>query len=237
MALSPEKNDVDISALFNYRKPVILKTNNEEELTVYMRIIGDAELQRARVKALRASRELRDNLRDKNSDEYLAYIPDVSEIEKERLVEMLLISDLREISKEVAEDVDVPFPEELDEGASLEEQEQYQLEVDEYPKKRETIIKKEIISRANKRKEEHLEKPVKELKKLYISGIEQELCEKRLMETFYDYVIFYSLYKDKNYSIKLFSSFEDYINLPSDIKEELLQEYKLLELGIEELKK
>jgi len=58
MAITPEKNDVDISSLFYYRKPVTLIGKDAEPTTVYMRLVGDAELQRARVKALRDSRNL-----------------------------------------------------------------------------------------------------------------------------------------------------------------------------------
>jgi len=129
MTLSPEKNDVDISSLFFYKKPVTITGNKDKELTVYMRLVGDAELQRARVKALRDSRKLRDALKDKNSDEYLAFIPDISEVEKDRLVELSLVMSLKEISADIAQEIELPFPEEPGSKATLEEQEAYQKEI------------------------------------------------------------------------------------------------------------
>ena len=236
MTLSPERNDVDISSLFFYKKPVTL-TGNDKELTVYMRLVGDAELHRARVKALRDSRKLRDALKDKTSDEYLAFIPDIEDVDKDRLVELSLVVSLKEISAEVAEETDVPFPEEPKSGASLEEQEAYQKEIDEYPDKREKIIRKKILERAAEFKEELKERTLAQLKKDYLASIVNELCEAELAKSFYDHIIFFSLYKNDKYKEPLFENFEEYLALPSDVKEMLLKEYKNLELGMDELKK
>ena len=237
MAITPEKNDVDISSLFYYRKPVTLIGKNAEPTTVYMRLVGDAELQRARVKALRDSRKLRDLLKNPESDEHLAFIPDVTDLSKKKLVEVVLFGSLKEISAEVMKEVKVPFPEELDAEASLEEQESYQKLVDEYPAKRQALVREEIISRTAKEKKVLLKKEVKVLKHEYILSVQNELCEMELTKSFYNHIIFFSLYKDDNYKTSLFEDFALYNDLPMEIKEELLEEYKSLELGMDELKK
>lgn len=237
MAITPEKNDVDISSLFYFKKPVTIITKDAQPVTFYMRLVGDAELQRARVKALRDSRKLRDALKDKNSDEYLAYMPDVEDLSKERLVEVILLGRLKEISSDVVDEVEIPFPKEPEEDATLEEQEQYQLEIDKYPEKREQIVREEIIKRSTEVKKELLEMNVKQLQKDYIVSLRNELCEATLTTSFYEHIIFYSLYKNSDYKEHLFDNFEDYSNLPSEIKMELLEEYKNLELGMDELKK
>ena len=237
MALSPEKNDIDITALFEYRKPITLYGKGKKELTLYMRVVGDSEMQISRVKALRASRELRDKLRDKTSDEYLAFIPDISEAEKEKIVEMLLLTSLKDISMKVAKEIEIPFPEELDSDATLEEQEEYQKQIDAYPKEREATIKREIVKRATETKEEYLEKDKKTLLKDYEKSLKNELCEIEMNRVFYDYVVYFSLYLNKDYSKSAFKSFAEFEKLPNDVKAELLQSYRNLELGMDELKK
>jgi len=237
MTLSPEKNDVDISSLFFYKKPVTITGNKDKELTVYMRLVGDAELQRARVKALRDSRKLRDALKDKNSDEYLAFIPDISEVEKDRLVELSLVMSLKEISADIAQEIELPFPEEPGSKATLEEQEAYQKEIDKYPEKRETLIRKKILERAAEFKDELKERTEKQLRRDYLASIVNELCEAELAKSFYDHIIFFSLYKTDEYNEPLFDTFEDFLKIPSDVKEMLLEEYKNLELGMDDLKK
>jgi len=237
MALSPEKNDVDISSLFYYRKPVEVITKNAEPVIFYMRLVGDAELQRARVKALRDSRKLRDALKNPKSDEHLAFIPDLVDFPREKLIEIVLLSKIKEISSDVVDEVEIPFPEELEEGATLEEQENYQKEIDEYPNKRELAVKEEIVKRAAKIKDELLEKNEDVLKQEYLLSLRNELCEVELTKSFYEHLIFFSLYKEDTYKKPLFKSFEDYTSLPQEIKEQLLEEYKSLELGMDELKK
>ena len=237
MAITPEKNDVDISSLFYYRKPITVIGKNAEPVTFYMRLVGDAELQRARVKALRDSRKLRDELKNPESDKHLAFIPSVEDLTREKLIEIILLSTLKDISGEVVKELKVPFPEELSSDASLEEQEQHQKEIDEYPKKREKLVREEIVKRAAKAKEELVEKDEKTLKNEYLISLRNELCELELTKSFYNHLIFFSLYQEDKYKIPLFKSFEEYSDLPLEIKEQLLEEYRSLELGMDELKK
>lgn len=237
MALSPEKNDVDISSLFYYRKPVQILDKNAEPVTFYMRLVGDAELQRARVMALRDSRKLRDALKDPNSDEHLAYIPSVEDIEKDKLIEVITLSKIKEVSIKVMDEIEIPFPTEPSSDATLEEQEEYQKQVDEYPAKREKLLQAEIIKRTGEEKKKLQKQNLEDLKKEYLLSLRNELCEMTLTASFYNHIVFFSLYKDKNYKTRLFTDYEEYENLPAEIKEELLEEYKSLELGTDELKK
>ena len=86
-----EKSDVDISKLFHYGKKFdIQDRNGKKVLTVFIRIVGDADLNRARVYAIRRSAELRERLRSKESDESLAFIPPIESVEKNSLIETCL---------------------------------------------------------------------------------------------------------------------------------------------------
>jgi len=237
MALSPEVNDVDIRALFEYRKPVTLYGVGDKNQTIHMRVIGDAELQRARIKALRNSRQLRKQLKDEETDQYMAYVPDISSADKSKILEMTLLSELRSISKDVAGELEIPFPEEPDSDGTLEDQEEYQKEVDDYPAQREAAVKREIIKRTAEKKKELKKQTREELMEQYLQSLINELCEIKMTKTFYDYVVFFSVYSDEDYKKPLFKSFEEFDNLPTEIKDFLLTEYRGLELGLDDLKK
>ncbi len=63
---SIDRNDVNISILFNWGKEFILYDENRKELfKVYLRIIGDSDLNKAKVYALRKSAEMRKKLKSK----------------------------------------------------------------------------------------------------------------------------------------------------------------------------
>lgn len=235
--LSPEKNEVDINQLFEYKKPITLHGNRGKKKTVYMRVIGDADINKARVKSLRASRELRDALKDKTSDEYLAYIPDISEAGIEKITELLVMFYIDENSSKIVDSLDLPFPEEPGSDDTLEEREQYQLEVDNYSKEWEALIQKKFFEVGKKRKEELEKLDETDLLEIYEGALVRELCRKKMTQTYYEYVVLYSLYSDEKYVKPLYTEFSRFDNLPSDIKAKLIEEYRTLELGIDDLKK
>lgn len=64
--MNAERNDVDIFRLFHWGKEVTIFDKYGNELTnVYMRLVGDAELNLARVFAIRRSAELRKSFEDR----------------------------------------------------------------------------------------------------------------------------------------------------------------------------
>ena len=63
-----EKNDVDISKLFNWGKAFEIVGEDGVVDVVYMRVLGDADINKARVFALRESAKLRRALRNPDSD-------------------------------------------------------------------------------------------------------------------------------------------------------------------------
>jgi hypothetical protein len=96
-----EKQDVDVSKLFNWSKKVEIK--DDKDVTIieaYVRIIGDAELGRCRVYGLRKSAEMRKKLMDFDSDERVAYIGDISTFTKDRLIDLILVQTMKELSAE-----------------------------------------------------------------------------------------------------------------------------------------
>lgn len=236
--ISPEKNDVDISKLFNWnKKTVIFGVDGIETIELYMRLVGDADWNIARVKAMRASAELRRKLNNPESDEYLAYIPIQENIEKDSLIQMMLILDMPDIREEVIKSIDLSHPNEPGDNASLEELEQYQAEIDGYEEKRHALITKEFEKVLEKKRKELNKSSLENLSKDYNKNLVNTLCKEELNRIFLSYTTYFGTYKDKNFTERLYESFEEFNNLPTVIKTQLMNEYVDLDVKMYDLKK
>lgn len=234
---SLERNDIDISKLFSWSGKFTIQNRFGTDVSdVYIRLVGDAELNRARIYGLRKSKELRKVLRNKNSDEYLAYIPDIDTLDKEQILELLVIMNVQSKTLDVARDINIPKPKEPSSDASLEEQENYQDAIDNYPELREKMIKEELVKLSEKVREKLQNLSKDELFKEYESEIINKICEIEMVTKFRQMCVYFGCYKDAALKVRLFDNFEQYENLPSDIKEQLDEYYMSLEIGGEDLK-
>ena len=90
-----------------------------------------------------------------------------------------------------------------------------------------------------------LEALKKELSKLdrntLISEFERvlilSLCQQRMIAKFREMCTYFGCYTDKKYTNKLFSSFDSFDNVLPEIKEQLVENYTLLEMSSDDLKK
>jgi hypothetical protein len=233
-----EKSDVDLSKLFRWEGEVEIKDQKGDVATkVYMRIVGDKDLNQARVYALRQSADLRAKLRDKESDEYKAFIREALAADKENLLAGIKLLSMEEITRQARENVVVKFPKEPDTNASLEEQEKYQKTVDEFPEKFGDLVRKEA--------EKILKNLEKDLKKLsdeeiqneYVSKTINYVCTQEMNRSFVDRCVFGATYRDSEFKEKYFLTFDNYENLATEVKEQLREGYQNLELGMQEIKK
>ena len=233
-----EKNDINIAQLFSWSKESAIADGRGNILAkLWIRLVGDADLNRARVFALRKSAELRAKLKDPASDEHMAFIQDVAVVEKEILVDSIVGLGLRDITRNAYKEVSVTIPKEPDADAPLEKQEKYQKEVDDYPKKREDAIRKYLRKAVDKATKENMELTNEELQKKYNLLMINELCEQESFKKFKEICVYFSIYRDKNFKNRLFSSFDEFDNLTPEIKEKLMNEYTSLELDTDTLKK
>jgi hypothetical protein len=233
-----EKNDVDISKLFYWSKESAIADAHGNILAkIWIRLTGDADLNRARVFALRKSAELRAKLKDPTTDEHMAFLQDVSVVEKTNLIDVVVGLGLRDISRNAYKEINVPIPKEPDSEASLEKQEKYQKEVDDYPKKREDLIRKYLKKKVDKLTEELDALPIEELQKKYDIQMINELCEQESFKVFKEMCVYFSIYKDKNFKTRMFKDFEEFSNIAPEIKQKLMDEYTSLELDTDNLKK
>lgn len=232
-----ERNDVDLARLFAWSKEVSIIGRKGKEIKVYLRLLGDADMNRTKIMALRRSAELRKALKDPDSNERLAFIPYKEELTKETMVESILILSVRESTQQAIREAIPPTPKEPSSDASTEKLEQFQKEVDEYPKKRENTLREFVEKLTNKKRDELLQKNGEELYTIYQGILIKELCEQELLNRFREYCLFFGVYSDRKMAIKFFDSIESVENLPTEIKGRLISEYDLLEIEAEELKK
>ena len=233
-----EKNDVDIKNLFTWNKQIEIYSDTQEEpIKVYMRLVGDAEVNRARVFALRKSAELRKKLKDEDSDEYFAYMVDSDNFEDEQLISYLVLENSRDLYQRVVKEIEVPKPKEPKSDAEIEEQENYQLAIDEYPKKvHEAVtakIKKELENvEANLRTKNR-----EDLYASYKKTVTNTICEAEMYSMFKAMCTFFGTYRDEEMKERYFETFEEFQNLPTKVINQFFSKYDSLEMGMDALKK
>lgn len=232
-----EKNDINISKLFEFEREAKLLGVDGEEITVYMKLPGDEHLNRARVKALRLSKDFRQQLNDKEWEDREVYIPDASELDKEEIVSLLVSFNVTPIATKVAQEITIPIPKEPEGDASLEEQEEYQRKVDEYPE----LFNQHMTSEVTKRLENTRKRLNSLTKKALLEEYENQLVREHADTFFYkryrEYCCYFASFKDENYENRLFDKYESLRNSPEFLKTQLIDEYDKLEINAEELKK
>jgi hypothetical protein len=231
-----DKNDVNIAKLWNWGTQFKTETP-QGMLTFWMRVVGDADLNRARVYGLRQSATLRRQLKTEGSDERLALVPELGITEKDKIVTAILVYSVTELTDRAQAKLDLKYPTDPKADATLEEHEEFQKEIDNWP----AYVEKELRKLYNK--EVGLEK--KRLNKLsedkllehYEETLINKLCENEMMKGFQDTCVFYASYLDETYKKPLFEDIEQFQNLPTDVKERFYAFYTSLNIPTEELKK
>lgn len=234
-----EKNDVDISSIFNWGRvfEVIGYSEERPEALVFMKLLGDKDINRARVYALRESGELRRKLKDINSDEYLAYMQDMEDLELSDMIGLIKAFSMRDITKAVRKVVDIKEPKAPKSDASLEEMEKYQKEVDEYPRKRAEAFEQATMKELEKVDKQLSELSKEEIYKRYTKLLVSELCERRALDAFKEMQVYLGCFKDSSYKEPFFESFEEFQNLQPYMKERFIEAYNSLDIEMSELKK
>lgn len=234
-----EKNDVDISKLFDWGRVFEVTTGKSKKRNalIYMKLLGDADINKARVYALRKSAELRRNLSTEGTDENLVLIRGIDEMEESDLLNYIGFFSLREIRNRGFREVRITRPVEPKSNASLAKMEKYQKEVDEYPGKVQKALEEFMQKEVELLKKSLEGKPKEELYKKYKSDLITELCEQEAVRAYNDMTTYLGCYKDDTYTEKFFESFEKFDNLPSDFKQQVRAAYLSLEIPQDELKK
>lgn len=233
-----EKNDVDISKLFIWGKEFeITDSEGKVEAKVYMRLLGDADVNRARVYALRKSREFRLQLADENSDERMIYVRKPEELSRKELMGYITMFSIREITERAFKEVKVTVPKMPKAGAPLKKMEQYQKELDEYPQKLQEAVKQFTKKETAKLEKDFEGVTDEELYKKYVELLIEEFCEQEALRAYNDMELFLGCYKDEDYKERLWEDYDRYDNLPTEIKIQFRAAYESLKIKMDELKK
>lgn len=231
-----ERNDVDVAPLFAWSKEFKVISKGEE-VPVFMRLVGDADINRARVAALRKSADLRGRLRDINSDERVVFIKDIDDIEIENLVAVIAVFSMRDIAEAATKRLKIKVPKTPKSDAKTSVQEKYQAELDSYPERRQAELRSLIEKDIEVLKESLEKEPKEKIYKKYVNIMSDELCEQELLKTFKSWCAYLGSYKNEELSERLFSSYEEFDNLQPNLKEQFINEYSRLELYGDDLKK
>jgi hypothetical protein len=233
-----EKNDVDIDKLFHWGKVFVFQDGQgNDEALIYMRLLGDADINKARVYALRKSAELRKELSNTDSDIRWATIKREEDIEKEDLVNYILIFSMRDIQNNALKAVDIPYPKLPKANARLATMEKYQKEVDEYPAKKAEAVSKFMQKEVEKLKNFLLTESKDVLYRKYVATLVDEFCEREALRAYSDMEVYLGCYRDDDYTEKFFTSFDAFDNLLSEQKTIIREAYSKLSIGSDELKK
>jgi len=236
--MNVDKNDVDISRLFQWKKKFMLEyITGQDAAEVYMRLAGDADINRARVHGLRKAADLRKKLITEDTDERIAFIPPIEMVDKEGLIQAIASLSIKEYSKDAVKELDLPYPVEPKSDATQEAWEKYQAEVDNYPNQRLVRIS-EYIKYAMDADITKLEKQnIEDLYKKYERLIITDLCEREMVGAYNSFCIQQNTFVDPEMTVRVYETTEEFENAPRFVKDQLLTFYEELELDSVELKK
>jgi hypothetical protein len=75
------------------------------------------------------------------------------------------------------------------------------------------------------------------LEELYTETMVNHVCENEMYRAFQDRSVWLACYQDENFIMPLFAEFNDFINLPTEVKTQLIDFYATLSIDIDTLKK
>jgi len=235
-----EKNDVDISKLFVWGRVFeVVGEDGKPEALVYMRLLGDADANRARVFAVRQSAELRRKLLDLNSDERIVFVKSIEEVSEEDLRNLIIAYSMREITNNAYKSIKVKKPTPPKSNASLSKMEKYQKEVDDFPTQFKDAVEKHMRKEVDKALKLLEYEDKESLYKRYTNALIDELCEQRAMESYRNMELYLGCYKDDTYALdkRFFSSYDEFDNMSLEVKSEFRAAYDKLDIKPDELKK
>ena len=227
-----------IDELFRWRGKIEI-TGSEGEIveTLYQRVIGDADIQKARLEALKASKLLRKALKDIDSDEYLVNIPFEDDYTQEELTTLIIFSKYSSFRQNAELRVNETRVKEPKSDATLEEQEEYITKIEEAKQTYEESVNEEIKRQGEKLEEELKGNTVLELFNMYKKEHIDIACRIRMIEVFDEFATLFGTYSDEKLKNRRFENIEDFRDLSPRVKSRLMDNYKKIELNLTEVKK
>lgn len=235
---------MDLNQLFKWKGELVIKDKKGEPvivrkhpLTLYQRVLGDADLTTVRKKALKASRKLRRELLDLNSDAHLAMIPEYETMDDTILRNAVILSEALEIRRLAIDTVQEPKePRELTTGASLEEQEDYEEALEKYRDDLNTAINERSTEIMQHRSEELTELDRDALVEAYTKGMSNALCRTEMVNVYNSWCAYLGTFSDKATTKRAFKSYQEFDNVAPELKGQVISGYLQLEVEGNDLK-
>jgi len=235
---------VSLVDLFRYKEEVDIKHPKTGEIIkkVWIRILGDFDLNKAYKASRILSSEKRIALRNPDTDDYkdeVLGIAELSRVEQEDIIKTARLSNFISESsaivkrsdlpklEELALDADAPTLEELEklDSAEKEEDEEYKKRVQDYISQKQLELEQELSKLSDS--------GILTLSQHEISNV---LPFGVFMSELSDQKLLYGVFMDKACKEREFNSIEDIKNTPQTIKDQLLTVLEKLEMGQEDIK-
>lgn len=221
-----------INKLFAWTKTTDLKNQaGETVIQIYQRLVGDSDVQKARLFALRNSRELRLKFRDTTSDEYVALVTPVDDLDHDAILTLLLVDSVDGVKQEIDKTFYFPEPTEPDEYASNAEHEDYAHRWTAWEDERNLAYNKLLVEKMDALKVKLEELDDEELhRRAKVMRIEA-LCDQELKSKFVEMCVVLGTYADANYQKHLFATYHDFAIQPDTLRSQVLAGYAELEMS------
>lgn len=201
----------------------------------YQRIVPDSVVEDARKHALVESRRLRQKLRDETSDEYLIYIDPVQDLTDEEIKAALTFVTGREAMQDYVRTTPKPVISAPADGATLEEQERYEADMDERDRQYIEDVR-EYVSRIENEYRVKLQTATREiLVREYRKIQTDQVCETKFQEEFELFLLSASIFTDAKYRNRAFS-YNEFKELPTDVRQHFRDMYNSINVDQESVK-
>lgn len=230
--------------LLRYKKEFIVRDprTGAEIKKIWLRILGDMDMNQAYKAARLASSAKRAALRDPETDDYKDEVLGLSALSREDLTDIIRAARLTNVAnealssvvrpegptiEEVAADPDAPSLEELEKLDHLDDdiEKQYQIALDEYIKTRTLEVTALLAGMSD---EEILKTAQESVSVVVPFGVFMtELGAQKAL---------YGTFQDKDCKIREFQSTEEFFQLPKSVQEFITQSMDSLEISSSEIK-
>jgi hypothetical protein len=239
-----------IADLLRWRTSIILKDSKGESILddeglpveVWIRVVGDEDLQNSYKYGRAASAKKRRELRDTTSEEYLAAIEPIRSASREEVIEVIKTARTQNLQSEAYSNVVRPDELKIEEFAvdpdapSLEEQEKfdaaneaqdvaYLQALGEYQMTRIQILEAELSVYSDEGLRNLAEEEIGDISAL--SAFLTEMVDQKVWR---------SVYMDKLCKIPAFNTIEEYRSSDGSVKQQLIDAYQVLEASPSDIK-
>lgn len=235
---------VSLTDLFLYKKEVEIlnPTTGKPVKKVWVRVLGDYDLNQAYKASRIASANKRKALRDPESDDYKDEVLGINDLPRETHIELIKTARMNNFISEAQSAVERPELPELEEiavdpdAANLEDLEKLDSAEDKVEKLYKEKLQEYVDAKTLELTKTLEALPDNELLKLAQVEVSNVIPFSVFMEELSNYKVLFGTFQDKACKSHEFVSKEDYQNLPRPIKDQLITAISELEISGEDIK-